>query len=80
MVGYTLNTIKFLAISGDFFVSLQKNFTKMSATKKQNPKKESPKKLTKRELELRKMADEVRQILAKHNVKPFNRAEIYGGY
>lgn len=35
------------------------------------------KKMSKKEQELLALAEEVQRILAKHNVKPFNRKEFY---
>lgn len=36
------------------------------------------KKMSKKELAMRNLAEEVRQILGKHKIKPFNRSELYG--
>ncbi|GIZ15062.1 hypothetical protein [Capnocytophaga catalasegens] len=55
----------------------------MSTTTKKTTKKatlkgvENTQKLSKKEIELRKLAKEVQEILAKHKVKPFNRKELY---
>lgn len=46
-------------------------------SKKPMGKPNCDKKMSKKELEMRSLADEVRQILKKHKVKPFNRAELY---
>lgn len=37
----------------------------------------STEKISKKEQKLRVLAEEVQKIFAKHNVKPFNRKELY---
>lgn len=43
-------------------------------------KKEIKKELSKKELKLRELAKKVQKMVKEHNVKPFDRKQIYGAY
>lgn len=52
---------------------------KKNKTENQTPKIKK-KELSKKEIKLRQQFDTLAKLLKKHNVKPFDRKEIYGTY